>query len=94
MQIGDAVSELLTNAGALEALTSIEQPLPKTKLFLLCDNCYWCASVFKTRLIEIESCPQCQKQVSSIPLADNETYTYNYDISHGVVVDFWSPKKS
>lgn len=68
--------------------------LAKTRLFLICDNCYWCASATRTRLVEIDSCPQCQKQVSSIPLTDNERYTYNYDIRHGVEVDFWSSRQT
>lgn len=45
--------------------------MTRTRLFLICDNCYWCASATITRLVEIDSCPQCQKQVSSIPLVDN-----------------------
>jgi len=66
----------------------------KTGLFLICDDCYWCASAITTRLIDIDSCPQCEKQVSSIPLADNERYSYNYDESHGVEVDFWSNRQT
>jgi hypothetical protein len=58
---------------------------------LICDDCYWCASAIRTRLVEIDSCPQCQKQVSSMPLTDNERYTYNYD--NGVEVDFWSSRQ-
>lgn len=88
--------ELLTNVHATQDVASIDQtlPSPKTKLFLICDDCYWCASALKTRIVEIVSCPQCQKLVSSIPLTDTESYTYNYDKGHGVQVDFWSPKKT
>jgi hypothetical protein len=67
--------------------------MTKTRLFLICDDCYWCASATRTRLVEIDSCPQCQKQVSSIPLTDNEGYTYNYDKRHGVEVEFWSSRQ-
>ena len=68
--------------------------LARKRLFLICDDCYWCASAIKTRLVEIDSCPQCQKQVSSIPLTDNEKYTYNYEKRHGVEVDFWSARQT
>ena len=67
--------------------------LAKPRLFLICDDCYWCASAIKTRLVDLDSCPQCQKQISSIPLTDNERYTYNYDKGHGVEVDFWSTRQ-
>jgi hypothetical protein len=68
--------------------------MAKTRLFLICDDCYWCASATRTRLVEIDSCPQCQKQVSSIPLlTDNEGYTYNYDKRHVVEVEFWSSRQ-
>lgn len=84
----------IVKAKEISIVLQIEPKLSllKTRLFLICDDCYWCASAIKTRLIEIDSCPHCQKPVSSIPLADNEGYTYNYDERHGVEVDFWSPK--
>ncbi|HKZ61153.1 MAG TPA: hypothetical protein VJZ68_01880 [Nitrososphaera sp.] len=72
----------------------VTSKLTRTRLFLICDDCYWCASAITTRLIDIDSCPQCKKQVSSIPLADNERYTYNYDESHGEEVDFWSTRQT
>lgn len=89
---GNYVSEQLADENTLKAMTSvILQPgLTRTRLFLLCDNCYWCASAIKERLIDIDSCPQCEKQVSVIPLTENERYTYKYDERHGVEVDFWS----
>jgi hypothetical protein len=67
--------------------------IQKTRVFLICDDCFWCASALKSRLVEIDCCPQCQKQISSIPLADNEGYTYSYDKGHGVELDFWSSRK-
>jgi len=90
------VSELLTDDNAPKAITSIvfQPQLTKTRLFLLCDNCYWCASAIKTRLIDIDSCPQCEKQISAIPLTENERYTYNYDHRHGVEVDFRSTRQT
>ena len=90
------MSELLTDENSPKAITSIvlQSQLTKTRLFLLCDNCYWCASAIKTRLIDIDSCPQCEKQVSAIPLTENESYTYNYDQKHGVEVDFRSTRQT
>ena len=90
------MSELLGDEKAPKAVSSIvlQFELTRTKLFLICDNCYWCASAIKTRLIDIDSCPKCEKQVSAIPLTDNERYTYNYDERHGVEVDFWSTRQT
>jgi hypothetical protein len=89
---GDAMSELLRNA--VPQVVKSKLPIPKSKLFLICDDCYWCASALKIRPVEIVTCPQCQKVVSSIPLTDDESYTYSYDKRNGVEVDFWSQKKT
>jgi hypothetical protein len=44
--------------------------------FMICDICFWCASVFKPQLSKYHgsfSCPVCQEsKVQAIPLASNE----------------------
>lgn len=62
----------------------------KRRLFVICDNCYWVASVTDTDKFEATLCPLCNKHVSSTPLADNESYSYDYNERRGVEVDFRS----
>jgi DNA-directed RNA polymerase subunit RPC12/RpoP len=44
--------------------------------FALCEDCLWCATVFGARLNEQHkagyACPNCQRTVELIPLADGE----------------------
>jgi hypothetical protein len=50
--------------------------------FMICDICFWCASVFESHLSKCRrsffSCPVCQgSKVQAIPLASNEVYGLN-----------------
>lgn len=38
----------------------------KQRLFVICDDCFWCASAINTRMHHIDTCPQCRKAVSSL----------------------------
>ena len=53
----------------------------KQRLFVICDDCFWCASA-------IDTCPQCRKAVSSLPLCTDEAYSYNYTPGRGVELEF------
>jgi hypothetical protein len=64
--------------------------LQKPKMFIICDNCYWCASAIGTRQLDIDSCPLCEKPVSSLPLADNEEYRFSNTTTRGVELIFTS----
>jgi hypothetical protein len=35
---------------------------PSFLLFLICDDCYWCASAIKS--VTITKCPQCEKMLT------------------------------
>ena len=57
---------------------------------MICDDCFWVASAIGADKFDTISCPLCSKRISSTPLADNESYSYNYDERRGVEVDFHS----
>jgi hypothetical protein len=60
----------------------------KQRLFVICDDCFWCASALNTRQADIDSCPDCGRPVSSLPLGQNEKYQYTYTPSRGVELEF------
>jgi len=64
----------------------------KQRLFVICDDCFWVASAIDADKFEATSCPLCSNGISSTPLADNESYNYNYNERRGVEVDFRSPR--
>src|SRR5919205_4681328 len=61
-------------------------------LFVLCDRCYWCATYFNNRRLPMDSnCPQCNansNQLTSFPIASNESFTFNYDDKRGIEFEF------
>jgi hypothetical protein len=61
--------------------------------FLICDFCFWAASAIGGRQHEVDTCPQCGRQVSSIPLGDDERFTFSRDSRRGVELAFASPRK-
>lgn len=63
----------------------------KEAIFVLCDNCHW-ASTFidKSRLDIIEDgCIICEESlVSSFPILDNESFTFEITERRGVELNF------
>jgi hypothetical protein len=61
-------------------------------IFILCDNCYWCATYFdKTRTPVDNTCPQCganNNELTSFPIMSNEAFTFDYNDKHGVELEF------
>ncbi len=56
--------------------------------FLLCGSCYWCASYLNFRGT-VEVCPSCiNGKVESMPISDNEIYTFHYNATRGVTLEF------
>jgi predicted Zn-ribbon and HTH transcriptional regulator len=57
-------------------------------IFVLCDRCYWCATYFSnTRIPTDNNCPQCNansNQLTSFPIAPNESFNYNCIKKRGV----------
>jgi hypothetical protein len=76
----------------LDAAVIITSPAAeefKQRLFIICDDCFWCASAITIRMHNIDTCPQCGKAVSSLPLSINEAYRYNYTQTRGVELEFY-----
>ena len=61
-------------------------------IFILCDRCYWCATYFNNRRLPMDSnCPQCNansNQLTSFPIASNESFTFNYNDKRGIEFEF------
>ena len=64
----------------------------KQKKFMICELCLWCASslYFNNTDITITECPICDssRKLDSIPICDNENYSFNYDSKSGVILEF------
>ena len=69
-------------------IPNIDSSVRLPRQFLICDFCFWAASAICTRRHDVVTCPQCDAVVSKIPLADNESFTFSYDIKRGVELDF------
>ena len=67
-------------------------------IFILCDNCYWCATYFdKTRIPGENRCPQCDAnnyELTSFPIASNESFTFDYNDKRGVELEFRHRQKA
>ena len=61
-------------------------------IFILCDRCYWCATYFSNRRLPLaNNCPQCNansNQLTSFPIASNESFTFNYNHKRGIDFEF------
>lgn len=75
----------------LDAAVIITSPAAESKqrLFIICDDCFWCASAINTRMHHIDTCPRCGKAVSSLLLSTGEAYRYNYTRTRGVELEFY-----
>ena len=61
-------------------------------VFILCDRCYWCATYLRSiRILTDNICPQCDansNQLTSFPIASNESFIFKYDEKRGVELEF------
>jgi hypothetical protein len=66
-------------------------------IFILCDNCYWCATYLdKTTIPADNTCPQCganNDELTSFPIMSNEAFTFDYNDKHGAELEFKSRQK-
>ena len=62
----------------------------KQRLFIVCDDCFWCASAMSPRMHHVDTCPRCRKPVSPLPISPNEAYRYNYTANRGVELEFYT----
>jgi hypothetical protein len=69
--------------------------ITKQRHFLLCESCFWCAS--SIYLVSMDwICPICSNnnnnnnnnKVESMPIQNNETYKFDYNQRHGVILEF------
>lgn len=72
--------------------TAKPQIKQQVRLFVMCDDCYWCVSALSERYFDIATCPMCNKPVSSLPISRNEKYNYYYTPSRGVELEFFSDR--
>jgi len=72
-------------------------PKSNEKIFFVCDQCMWTVTCLDKKYFneltnnsDIEySCPMCkEQQLSSFPLADSESFTYNHSRSRGLELKF------
>lgn len=81
----------MTMASVLE-IRNNDSLVRLSRQFLICDFCFWAASAISTRRHDVLACPQCNAEISRIPLGDNETFTFSYDKRRGVELDFASAR--
>ena len=56
--------------------------------FLICDSCFWCASILDERVVS-GACPLCKGTLlESIPIAPDEAYRFDNNPKGGVVLEF------
>ena len=85
--INDDSQSLVCNAHAGHAQPSAPP------VFVLCDRCYWCATYFSNARMPTDNniCPQCNannNELTSFPVASNESFTFVYNKKRGVELEF------
>ena len=67
---------------------STESTKSRQRMFIICDDCYWCAASLSTAKLELVNCPQCNRRLSELPLSLDETYKVNFNPTRGVEIEF------
>lgn len=62
----------------------------RNRLFIICDDCFWVASALNARYFDPVTCPVCGKPLSSLPISNDERYTFSYNLIRGVELEFYS----
>ena len=88
-----STTSLINHDSSLIAKTHDDHTKPSAPpVFLLCDRCYWCATYFTNARIPTDNiCPQCNansNQLTSFPIAPNESFTFGYNQKRGVELEF------
>lgn len=76
---------------SLNSISNKSDRRAKEAIFVLCDNCYWAATfINKSKLNVIENgCLSCDESlVSSFPILDNESFTFDRTERRGVELNF------
>jgi hypothetical protein len=82
--------EYLEMSSLVQINPSLDSLGQKKRLFIICDDCFWCASALDTRPADIDSCALCARPVSSLPIGQNEKYLFKYTPKRGVELEFSS----
>jgi len=68
-------------------------------IFVLCDRCYRCATYISStrKLADNNNCPQCDansNELTSFPIALNESFTFDYNDKRGVEMGFKTRRRA
>ena len=59
------------------------------RYFLICQTCFWCASLID-RCLFVKICPTCNdNNIESLPLLNNERYHFEYTVARGIELEFF-----
>jgi len=59
------------------------------RAFLLCNSCFWCASILYDDVQPFRMCPICMNsELEFMPISNGETYNFDNDKRHGVTLEF------
>ena len=68
------------------------EPHYQGRAFLICNSCFWCASILYDDVQPFRMCPICMNnELEFMPLSNGETYNFDYDERHGVRLEFMQP---
>jgi hypothetical protein len=93
---GSIESDTPSSSNVLASTNNETNRRAKEAIFVLCDNCHWAATVIdKSKLDLIENgCIICEESiVSSFPILDNESFTFDITERRGVELNFGVRKK-
>jgi len=93
---GSTESTIPSTSNVLASTNNETNRRAKEAIFVLCDNCFWAATfIDKARLDVIENgCIVCDESlVSSFPILDNESFTFDLTERRGVELKFGVRKK-
>ena len=69
-----------------------------TAYFVICNDCFWCASSFlasESSHNNYKTCPTCNEtRMEFLPLEVNEPYRFNYSASRGVELQFYQGQRN
>jgi len=62
--------------------------------FVICNSCYWCASLFGiddleslSQILRCHLCNSCNTEL--IPISSNESFRINYNVTRGMEMEFY-----
>ena len=93
---GSTESTIPSTSNVLASTDNETNRRAKEAIFVLCDNCFWAATfIDKSRLDVIENgCIVCDESlVSSFPILDNESFTFDLTERRGVELKFGVRRK-